>query len=327
MPASMRYGLLIGCGILLSLLPYAGPTNHVLSLATSAVVFAIAGSGLGFLWGQSGQLTMAHAAVFGLGAYAGAICDEFFGMGFAASIPVAIIVGTLSGALVALPSLRTQGHYFVILTFAVGEVVRVFLSRLDWLTGGLEGMMTTPGKQSFLGLALVNRGQYFTLIVLIGTVVLAALLALTRSRWGTTLRGLRENPDLAASLGVNVTLNRIFAFAISGAVAGLAGLLYLYQVRFIEPNLFAAKASIIFLLIVLLGGKTYLLGPSVGALVYFFLSEFLGLPPVWNQITFGVLLVVMIMMSPNGLMGIADRLMNRRKKAPQPAAVTREKEA
>ena len=312
----LPYAGLLALGAGVSLLPYAGPSSHVLSLATSAAIFAVAGSGLGFLWGQSGQLSMAHAMVFGLGGYAGAILAKFFGLGFVAALPVSIVVGTVGGGLIALPSLRTRGHYFVILTFAIGEVVAVFLRRLDWLTGGQEGISAQPGQQAVLGLRLANRGEYYTLVVLCGTVVLLALLFVMRSRWGTTLRGIRENPPLAASLGVNVIANRIGAFAISGAIAGLGGQLYLYQVRFIEPGLFTANASIIFLMIALLGGKSYLLGPAVGSVFYFFVSELLGFSPIWNQIAFGALLIVMILAAPNGFLSIVNDLavarLNRR---------------
>jgi branched-chain amino acid transport system permease protein len=307
------YAGLLALGVVVSLLPYAGPSGHVLSLATSAAIFAIAGSGLGFLWGQSGQLSMAHAAVFGLGGYAGAVLAKFFGLGLVAALPFSVLVGMAGGALIALPSLRTRGHYFVILTFAIGEVIAVFLRRLDWLTGGQEGISVQPGQQIVLGLRLVNRGEYYTLVVLCGTLVLLALLFVTRSRWGTTLRGIRENPPLAASLGVNVIANRIFAFAISGAIAGLGGQLYLYQVRFIEPDLFTAKASIIFLMIVLLGGKGYLLGPTVGSVFYFFVSELFGFSPIWNQIAFGVLLIVMILAAPNGFLSIIRDLATARR--------------
>lgn len=308
----LPYAGVLLLGLALSGLPLLKPTNHLISLATSAMVFSIAASGLGFLWGQSGQLSMAHAAVFGLGAYCAAVGSKDFGLSFLEVLPFSIGLGLLAGAVVALPSLRTQGHYFVILTFAIGEVMIVFFKRLEGITGGLIGLSAHPGSQTLAGYRLANRAEYFTLTVLIGTAMLLVLLAVMRSRWGTTLRGIRENPPLAASLGVNVTMHRIFAFAISGAIAGLAGQLYLYQVRFIEPNLFNANVSIIFLMIVLLGGKAFLLGPALGAAFYFFLSEMLGLPPVYNQIAFGVLLVVMILMAPDGIVSLLLRMTRRR---------------
>jgi branched-chain amino acid transport system permease protein len=250
---------------------------------------------------------MAHAAVFGLGGYAAAIAFHFWGLGFTAALPLSMLTGLIAGGLVALPSLRTQGHYFVILTFAVGEVVVVFLKHLDWLTGGLLGISMQPGLQRFLGLRLANRDDFLEVVVILGTIILLVVLAIMRSRWGTTLRGIRENPSLAASLGVNVVKHRIFAFAVSGAIAGIAGQVYVYQVRFIDPDMFSANASIIFLMIVLLGGKSYLFGPAIGSIFYFFLSELLGLPPVYNQIAFGILLIIMILVAPDGILSIFRR--------------------
>jgi branched-chain amino acid transport system permease protein len=312
MPAWGPYAGILLLGALAFMLPRISPSGQVLSLATTTAVFAIAGSGFGFLWGQSGQLTLAHAAVFGLGAYSAAIAAQFFGLGFAAALPIAVLVGLVAGGLVVLPSLRTQGHYFVILTFAIGEVIALLEKRWDSVTGGANGLVVMPGSQQILGLRLADRAEYYALVVVFATAVLLCLCYLMRSRWGTTLRGMRENPDLAASLGVNIALHRSIAFALAGAVAGLAGQLYLYQVKFIAPTLFTSQASIIFLLIVLLGGKTYLLGPTVGAIAYFFLSHSLGLPPVVNQIAFGALLVLMILLVPEGLLSMTSRVLGSR---------------
>lgn len=305
-------------GLAAALLPRLGPSGEVMSLATTAAVWALAASGFGFLWGQSGQLSLAHAAVFGIGAYTAAIAAKFWQLGFVAALPLSVLMGMLAASLIVLPSLRTQGHYFVILTFAIGEVIAVFEKRIDWITGGANGILVSPGAQELFGLRLGTRADYYVLVVAITTITLLALLFLVRSRWGTTLRGIRENPDLAASLGVNVTIHRLYAFLISGAIAGLGGQLYLYQVKFIAPMLFTSQASIIFLLVVLLGGKTYLLGPAIGATVYFFLSHFLGLPPIINQMVFGALLVLMILLAPDGLPTIFRKL--SRKAAPRNTA-------
>ena len=323
--ALLSYSGVAALGLVVALLPLLGPSSHILTLSTSTVIFAVGAAGLGFLWGQSGQLSMAHAAVFGLGGYAAAIGAKLYELTFAQAMPFSILTGLVAGALVALPSLRTQGHYFVILTFAVGEVVVVLMKRLEGLTGGLLGITTQPGRQVVAGLRLVNRAEFYMLAVAVATAVFLFLFAVMRSRWGATLRGIRENPFLAASLGVNVTLHRIIAFAISGAIGGLAGQLYLYQVRFIEPNLFSANLSIVFLMIVLLGGKAHLLGPAIGALFYFFLSELLGLPPVYNQIVFGLLLILMILAAPDGIMSLVRRALSWVRPARTPANATSER--
>lgn len=314
--ASAPYAGILLLGLAAAMLPQFSPSGEVMSIATTVVVWAIAASGFGFLWGQSGQLSLAHAAVFGLGAYTAAICAKFWQLGFVAALPLSILVGMFAASLIVLPSLRTQGHYFVILTFAIGEVIAVFEKRLDGITGGSNGILISSAGQEFLGLRLSNRADFYVLAVGCATLVLLFLLLLMRSRWGTTLRGLRENPDLAASLGVNVAVHRLLAFLVSGAIAGLGGQLYLYQVKFIAPMLFTSQASIIFLLVVLLGGKTYLLGPTIGAFVYFFLSHFLGLPPIVNQMVFGAILVVMILLAPDGLPSIFRRLMRHRVSSP-----------
>ena len=291
--------------------PYTSPSNKTLSLATSVVVYSIAASGLGLLWGQSGQLTLAHAAVFGLGAYAAALTGKFFSLGFVAALPVSIGTGLLAGAIIALPSLRTTGHYFVILTFAIGEVLAVVQMRLDWLTGGANGTTTPVGTQSAFGYALGQSKDFYSLVVLFAAIVLMLVCYIMRSRWGIILRSIRENADLATSLGVNIKLHRLLVFSASGAIAGLAGQLFAYQVKYIAPTLFTSQTSILLLLVVLLGGKSYLLGPVVGALVYFFLPYAFDLTPIQSQIAFGAVLVIMILLAPSGLLGSIWRALHR----------------
>jgi branched-chain amino acid transport system permease protein len=302
---------IIVLGIVAALLPQLQPSGQVMSLATGAIIYAIAGAGLGFLWGQSGQLTLAHASVFGIGAYAAAVGAKHYGLTFVEALPFSTGLGLLAGALIALPSLRTAGHYFVILTFAIGEVITVVEMRLESLTGGVNGITALPGAQTLFGLRLGGRADYYLVVVGFAVAVFLVLLALMRSRWGIILRGMRENEDLSTSLGVNIPLHRILVYAVSGAVAGLAGQLYLYYVKSIAPESFTSQLSIVFLLVVLLGGKAYLLGPLVGSLVYLFVPEFLGLSPVRSQIAFGVILVIMILLAPGGLMSLPGRFMAR----------------
>jgi len=315
----MPYAGIILLGALALLLPHAQLSGQVMSLATGAIIYAIAGAGLGFLWGQSGQLTLAHASVFGIGAYAAAVGAKHFGLDFVTALPWSIGLGLAASALIALPSLRTSGHYFVILTFAVGEVITVIAMRLESLTGGVNGITTLPGAQTLFGLRLGGRADYYLVVVGFAVVVFLILLALIRSRWGIILRGLRENEDLSRSLGINVALHRIIAFAIAGAIAGLAGHLYLYYVKSIAPESFTSSLSIIFLLIVLLGGKNFLIGPVIGAVVYVFVPDFLGLSPIRSQIAFGVILIIMILLAPGGLMSLPGRALARLRAGKEPS--------
>ena len=217
------------------------------------------------------------------------------------------LVGALAAFVVSLPSLRTRGHYFVILTFAIAGVAVVAMGRLEDLTGGLDGITVLPGQQTVFGLELADRTDFYILAVVIGVLVLLGLLAVMRSRWGATLRGIRENEELAAALGAPVHLHRILGFVLSGAVGGIAGIIYVYNVRFIAPSLFDIEASIFFLLMVLLGGRRYLLGPLVGAVVYVFLPHFIFLSPERSQMLLGIILIVMILLLPTGLLSLPSR--------------------
>lgn len=305
---ALPYAGILVLGLLACLLPQAPVSGQIVALATGTLIYAIAGTGLGFLWGQAGQLTLAHASVFGIGAYTAAVAAKHFGLTFVAALPWSISLGALAGLIIALPSLRTSGHYFVILTFAVGEVITVIEMRLDSLTGGVNGITTLPGAQTLLGLRIGGRADFYVITVLFTVAVLLVLRAMMRSRWGVILRSMRENADLARSLGVNIALHRMLAFAVSGAVAGLAGHLHLYYVKSIAPDVFTSHLSIIFLLIVLLGGKFFLLGATLGAFVYVFIPEYIGLSPIRSQIAFGVILIVMILTAPSGLLSLGSRL-------------------
>lgn len=280
---------------------------QTISLATSISVFAIAATGLGLLWGLAGQVSLAQGALLGVGAYVAAALARFSGWDFTAALPLAALSGLIAGFVIGLPSLRVGGHYFVILTFAIGVLLVTLGYRLKEFTGGITGVTVLPSG-TFLGLELSNRVSYLVVVLCIATVVLLIALCVSRSGWGQTLRATRDNQDLATSLGVNVPLHRLTAFTLAGGFAGVAGQLYLYEFSYIAPNLFDATLSINLLLMVLVGGRRYLLGPTVGAILYFTLPELIGLPPLGSQIAFGLMLAVVIVLVPTGLLGVGARL-------------------
>ena len=309
--AALQYGGVLASGAAALLFLALSPSNKDISLATTALVFGIAATGLGFLWGQVGEVDIAHAAVFGVGAYTAGIAQQH-GNTFVTSLGLSMLAGCVAAVIVALPSLRTRGHYFIILTFAVGEVAVVVATRLESVTGGVDGLTALPKKQSVFGLSLLSRHDYFLLVLCIGMLLLLALLAVSRSRWGATLRGIRENEQLATALGTPVVRHRILAFAVSGAIGGLGGQLYLYHLKFVDPSQFNVQVSIFFLLMVLLGGRRYLLGPMIGALVYTFLPQFIFLSPNRSEMLLGLILVVMILVLPAGLLSLPSRLAHAR---------------
>jgi branched-chain amino acid transport system permease protein len=201
----------------------------------------------------------------------------------------------------------------VILTFAVGQVIISTIRQWTPVTGGVNGIAVPMGRRTLLWLRVSDTIEFYALCVICLIAVLFALLAIRRSRWGLTLQSVRENPTLARSLGVNVARRRVEASAVLGAIAGVAGSLYLSEFRAIDPTQFGTSMSVYFLLAVLLGGRKYLLGPVIGAFVYIFLPEAFTFSPARSQIAFGVVLIATILLLPDGLLSVVARVRGLRR--------------
>jgi branched-chain amino acid transport system permease protein len=290
--------------VLLLLFPLADPSSRNLSFGTSVLVFGIGATGLGLMWGQAGQLSVAHGAVMGVGAYVAAILGTDHDLTFVQTLPIALVAGALCGGFVSLFAFRTSGHYFIVLTFAIGEVAVVLARRLESITGGLNGITMLPGDQEAFGFELNNREDFYRLTASATIASLLVALAVMHSKWGVSLRGMRENVDLAKSMGMNIGLHRSLIFMLGGIFAALAGQLLIYQVKFVDPATFSLDTSIFFVLMALLGGRGHLVGPLIGAAVYILLPEFIFLSPVQSQMVLGLALIVLILVLPEGLLSL-----------------------
>jgi branched-chain amino acid transport system permease protein len=300
---------------LLALVPWLGPSNRLLSLAITAGINVVALYGLAVLFGQTGILSMGHAALVGVGAYAAAILARDAGLGFWAVLPLAAIAAALVAAVVGFPSLRVSGHHFVILTFAFGQLLTIILTNGGEFTGRATGLdMQLP--VTLFGLDLDALPRLYLVVLGFVTISAVASWAIIHSSYGRTLRAIRENEKLAASLGINVGRHKIGAFVVSGVFAGVSGVLLAYFLRHISPSQFAAFPSIYLALMVMIGGARLLLGPLAGGVLVAFLPEMLALDPVESRILYGVCLIAVILLLPNGLIAGAiggwRRLIRRR---------------
>lgn len=291
---------------LLALVPLTGASNRLLSLAISAGINIIALYGLSVLFGQTGILSMGHAALVGVGAYTAAIFARDFGIGFWLSIPAAGILAALAAAVIGIPSLRVSGHHFVIMTFAFGQLLTIVLTNGGDYTGAATGLdLQLP--VTLFGSRIDDLVPYYLLVVAFVAISAVASWAIINSSYGRTLRAIRENEKLAASLGINVGRHKIGAFVVSGAFAGVSGVLLAYFLKHISPNQFASFPSIYLALMVMIGGARLLLGPIAGGILVSFLPEILELDPVESRILYGVCLIAVILLLPNGLIaGIYD---------------------
>jgi branched-chain amino acid transport system permease protein len=243
-------------------------------LVTEMLVFGLFAMSLNVLLGYTGLPSLGHGLYFGLSAYATAILVRDHTENLLVILLIAPLVAAAVAALVGLLALRTSGAYFLMITFAFAQLGVAFTTQASGLTGGADGLAgifrPDPGIE---GVDLYDPQQFYFLVagvVLLGVAILAQLL---RSPFGRTLTGIRENPERMLALGFNVWSHRYAAFVISGAFAGVAGVLVAYLNGFVSPELLGLTTSAEVLLMVVLGGAGTLLGPMVGAIVVLGLEE------------------------------------------------------
>ena len=292
-------------------IPYAGLKRYGIYILTLWLVTAVAAMGVNLIVGYAGQETLAQAAFLGIGAYATALMTKAgypFGVAFAASGVVSFVVGIL----LAFPALRVQKHYLAFVTLAFAIFVWLVIRNEEWLTGGVSGMDVR--RPSPLGLSLRPALYFYWFTLAITSVLVIAMWWLLRSPWGRAFTALRENPIRAESLGVDVRMYTVLAFAIGSAYGGFAGSLYAPLVEFIDPAPFSLAPSFLLLLMVVIGGAGSFLGPFVGAAVAVLLPEWLRFAESYYLVIYAVLVIVMMAFCPTGIVGLAERLLKGRRR-------------
>ena len=298
--------ILLAAALCFVLAPYG---VYLLSLWA---VYTIAAIGLNLTLGYAGQMSLAHAAFVGLGAYATALL-EAHGIPFAACLPAALLLAFAVGWGVGYPALRVQGHYLAFVTLAFTTLVFLVLRNEAWLTGGIAGISNIARPRFFTG-----ARAYLLLCLAALLVVSAAMWWLLRSPWGRAFIALRENPVRAMSLGVDVRRYTLLAFAIGAALGGIAGAFYAPLVQYIEPSPFALGFSINLLMMVVIGGAGYFLGPFLGALVAVLLPEWLRFLQNEYLLVYALAVILLLLFCPSGLLGLTGRVLARRR--PRPVA-------
>lgn len=277
-------------------------------------VMTIAAIGLNLTLGYAGQVSLAQGAFVGIGAYCTAILTTH-GWPLIAAIALALALCFIIGWLVGYPALRVQHHYLAFVTLAFSTLAFLVFRNESWLTNGTEGIDNVP-RPTVLGVSMTPHLHYYYFCLFALVLVTLATLGLVRSPWGRAFVALRENPLRALSLGVDTRRYILMAFAIGSALGGLAGALYAPLVGLVEPPAFTLTLSLDLLMMVIVGGSGYFLGPFLGALVAVLLPEWLRVVDNYYLILYALLVMGLLIYSPTGLIGIVDRfLVNRRTRA------------
>jgi branched-chain amino acid transport system permease protein len=329
------------------LLPLVVTKPYPLHMGVILFLAVLLGSAWNLIGGYAGQYSVGHAAYFGTGAYAAVILLERFQLAPWWSLPVAMACAVGVALVVGSITFRLRGPYFVLASIAVAEIIRLAALHFRGLTHGAEGFVVAESPTlRLLGLSISFAGKrpYYYLTLLLALLAVGVSRAVLHSRLGYQLLAIREDQDAAHSLGIDLARTKNVALAISAALTGMAGAVFVGYSRFIDPAAaFGIDVSIQMVLICILGGIGTVEGPIIGAVLLVPISEVLRnprgletvrlLPPGSalvgfierylshaHQLVYGMLIVVVILFAPEGVAGLLRRRATRRRPAENPPA-------
>ena len=301
---------------LLCAVPRFFSLDYYLHMFVMSEIYAVLAMSLALIVGFSGQVSMGHAAFYGVGAYASALISLKSGLPFWVTIWCAGAVAGLLSFVIGKMVLRLRGHFLAITTAFFGVLVTLILNNWIDLTNGPMGVpgIPRPSPLSLFGVTVSfeTRADYYYLGLVFAGLVAFLLYRIVNSRIGDALIAIRENEELARSIGVDAMAYKVFAFTLGGALAGMAGSFYAHYILFISPVTFTIAESINLLVMIIFGGMTTLFGPVFGAVALTLLPEFLRMAGSLRLVIYGVALVIFIIWLPLGVWGtIKSRWMER----------------
>lgn len=288
--------------------PYLGFSPYYLHLVTLSLIWIIMTEGLNIIQGFTGYVSIAQASFFGIGAYASSLFVLKLGWTFWASLPVVLIIVAIAGLIVGYPSLRTQGHYFSIMTLAFCMVLWLLMLTLHNLTGGEEGISQIPPPEAIFGIDFTNRVNLYYLILIVTLITIFIIYRIKNSKVGRAMETIRENEQLAQAIGISLVRYKTLAFVISAMFGGLAGCFFAPYMRFINPSTFGADYSMNAILAIIMGGSGTIGGPIIGSFVMNFLPEYLRVVESLRMVIYGLLLVLITIFMPQGILGVVKQV-------------------
>lgn len=299
-------GATVALVVVLALLPFLLPNAYWTGTATLVLVFWILVSGLTLVVGYAGQLSVGHVGLLAVGAYTACSVSQHFGIGPFLALVAAALVGAIAGLLIGLPSLRLRRFYFAMATLGFATVVSQLAVVWRGVTGGGTGIAAPTFSAPF-----DTPGGFYWLVLLIALVATLLTWLYGRSNSGRALIAIRDAEVAAESVGVPTFRLKLVAFTFSGLLAGVSGGLYSSVQTYITPDAFTFDLSMLFFTAVLLGGRGRILAPAVATAVLVILPQLAAPLEKWSAFLYAVLLLVVVLLLPNGVGGLVDRLTER----------------
>lgn len=289
-------------------LPLVLASNYHLGIAHQVLIFIILAVGYDVLLGFTGLLSFGHIGLFAIGAYTSAILVVTAGAPFLVGLAGAAVLTGVVGLLFSIPALRIKGHSLTLLTLALGEVIRLVIRSMEWLTEGSRGISGIPRPDIF-GISFRHAVPLYYLLLFFAVIAVLFVWRLKISRFGRAFMAIRDAETGAEVSGVPTATMKMLAFAISAVFAGVAGSLYAHTVRFISPEFFSLGLTINLLAMVLIGGRGTIIGPVIGAALLITLPEALRFVKEYYLLMFGIVIWLCVVAMPDGLAGLGRRLL------------------
>ncbi|MEA5059933.1 MAG: branched-chain amino acid ABC transporter permease [Candidatus Pelethousia sp.] len=282
------------------------------------LMYTVLGSAWNWLGGFAGQMSMAHAAFYGVGAYVCGCCQVWWEMNPWIATLISVVIVGLFSILVGLPVFRLKGHYFSIATIAIGEIIKTLF--INWeAAGGAVGLYLPIRQNSFANFQFRSKVPYYYIIMLLAALAVGITYWLKNSKNGYYFRAIKENPDAAKALGINIVGSKLLAITLSGMFCALAGSFYVNYVLYIDPDgMFRFLTSVQIALIAVMGGMGTVWGPLIGSVIIIALSEgsrtFLGgMGAGLDLVIYGLLIMLIAVYQPGGIVGAVETWKRRRK--------------
>src|ERR1700761_1513982 len=279
---------------------------HVFSLALIGAILSFSEQ---LLVGMAGIVSLGQGAFYGIGAYAAATLAGSFKLPFLLALMAGGILAGL-GSLVLIPIVRLKGSSLAVATLGFAIIIHLVMLNEDWLTGGSIGMMDIPAPSLF-GLSLGGETRFYYVCLIVAAGVFLALDRITHSRFGRALTAMSQDEEAARASGIAISVYKSKCFLIAAIVSGIAGGLYAYHSRYLNPNDFDFQKSIDILIMVVIGGIRSLSGAALGAVIVVLVPELLRSSGEFRLILFGVMVIVLAGTGSRGLSGLLVDLVKR----------------
>jgi len=303
----------IGLFLLVILLSFIGlfvKNDYYLNVFVLIGIQAIAVLGLSLLMGYAGQVSLGHAAFYGLGAYASGILTLHYGFNPYLAMLCGIAISAVMALIVGLPALRLKGHYLAMATLGFGIIINICFKEMASLTGGPSGLVGIPMLKLF-NFTFDTSISYFCLVWAVFIILMLLSIHLVNSPFGRAFRALGSNEAAAQAMGVNTHIAKLIVFIISAIYASLAGSLYAHFVTFISPASFGFICSIKMVTMVAIGGMGTLWGALLGTSILVSLPEFLTVFSDYDVLVYGLILIVVMIFMPEGIIQGSLKLFRR----------------